>query len=272
MSFFRTVTVAAADAGISPRILTQLRGREIDGVIVKQVYDRATCDAVCAELEEGRHGLIRTDFPAKFAAFFYGVNLNLTHPDLNDYFAEAPRFRAGLSRLHSGRLDLEGRVGRLLSSLDGGREYEAPPGPKPGSRYMFTTIRAHLSGGYIPAHFDDEQASRPSYRMLLPLIQLKLFSFVLGFSQAEEGGALEIFNLHPIKQGQPIAAGDRNAAKPDLDGVEKVSFRLDPGDMIVFNSGHHLHRVTPVIGAKTRWTACSFMAESKIGDRVYCWG
>jgi 2OG-Fe(II) oxygenase superfamily len=271
MSFFRTVTVAAADSGDSSEILTRLRHREIDGVVVKEVYDRATCDSVCAELEGGRHGLIRTDFPAKFAAFFYGVNLNLTHPDLNDYFAEAPRFRAGLSRLFPGELDLEGRLAGLLSSMDGGRDYAAAPGPTPGSSYMFTTIRAHLSGGYIPAHFDDEQAARPSYRMLLPLIQLKLFSFVLGFSQAEEGGALEIFNLHPVKDGQQIA-GDRGAPKPDLDGVEKVSFRLDPGDMIVFNSGHHLHRVTPVVGARTRWTACSFMAESKIGDRVYCWG
>jgi hypothetical protein len=271
MSFFRTITVAAADSGDSSEILTRLRHREIDGVVVKEVYDRATCDSVCAELEGGRHGLIRTDFPAKFAAFFYGVNLNLTHPDLNDYFAEAPRFRTGLSRLFPGELDLEERLTGLLSSMDGRRNYVAAPGPTPGSRYMFTTIRAHLSGGYIPAHFDDEQAARPSYRMLLPLIRLKLFSFVLGFSQAEEGGALEIFNLHPDKDGQQIA-GDRRAPKPDLDGVEKVSFRLDPGDMIVFNSGHHLHRVTPVVGARTRWTACSFMAESKIGDRVYCWG
>jgi hypothetical protein len=137
---------------------------------------------------------------------------------------------------------------------------------------MFTTIRAHLPGGYIPAHFDDEQAARPSYRLLMPLIQHKLFSFVLAFSKAEEGGALEIFNLKPTQDGQRIAVGDRSAAKPDLDSVERVAFRLDPGDMIIFNSGHHLHRVTPVVGSAVRWTACSFMAESKAGDRVYCWG
>ena len=137
---------------------------------------------------------------------------------------------------------------------------------------MFTTIRAHLPGGYIPPHFDDEQAARPSCRLLLPLIRLKLFSFVLAFSQSEEGGALQIFNLQPEQEGQRIAVGDRSAAKPDLDAIESVSFRLDPGDMIIFNSGHYLHRVTPVVGSTVRWTACSFMAESKAGDRVYCWG
>jgi hypothetical protein len=272
MSFFRTVTIAAADAGQSPQILARMRAREIDGIIIKQVYDRATCDAVRVELEAGRHGLIRTDFPAKFAAFFYGINLNLTHPDLREYFAEAPRFRDGISRLLRGQLDLESRITRLLAALDQGCDYAAAPGPARGPDYMFTTIRAHLPGGYIPPHFDDEQAARPSYRHLMSLIQAKLFSFVLAFSQGEDGGALEIFNLQPEQDGQRIAVGDRSAAKPDLDALEKVSFRLDPGDMIVFNSGHYLHRVTPVVGASVRWTACSFMAESRIPGHVYCWG
>ena len=272
MSFFRTVTVTAAEAGRSPDMLTRMRAQDIDGIIVKQVYERATCDAVRDALDAGPHDLIRTDFPAKFAAFFYGINLNLTHPDLKDYFSEVPRFRDGLSRLFPGELDLESRLTTLLSTLDQGCDYAPAPGPDPGTSYMFTTIRAHLPGGYIPAHFDDEQARRPSYRHLLPLIQLKLFSFVLAFSQAEQGGALEIFNLQPERDGQRIAVGDRSAVVPDLDAAEKVSFRLDPGDMILFNSGRYLHRVTPVMGAKVRWTACSFMAESRSPGRVYCWG
>jgi hypothetical protein len=272
MSFFRTVTVTAAEAQQSPHLLTRLRQREIESIVVKEVYDHPTCEALCGELESGNLGLIRTDFPAKFAAFFYGINLNLTHPDLKDYFAEVPKFRAGLSRLLPGERGLEPRLTQLMSGLDQGTSYAAAPGPDAGSSYMFTTIRAHLPGGYIPAHFDDEQAARPSYRHLMQLIQMKLFSFVLAFSKAEGGGALEIFNLKPEKEGQRIAANDRSAAKPDLDAAEKVSFRLDPGDMIIFSSGHYLHRVTPVTGTKTRWTACSFMAESKTPGQVYCWG
>jgi hypothetical protein len=272
MSFFRTVTLAAQEAGRSGDLLTRLRRREIDGVIVKGVYDRAACAAVRRDLEQNRHGLIRTDFPAKFAAFFYGINLNLAYPDLKDYFDEAPRFRTGLAKLFPGELDLQTRLTSLMSTLDGGRSYAPAPGPRPGLDYMFTTIRAHLAGGYIPPHFDDEQAARPSYRLLLPLIRPKLFWFVLAFSQAQDGGALEIFDLHPQQEGQRIAVGDRSAPKPNLDAIERVSFRLDPGDMIIVNSGHYLHRVTPVVGATVRWTACSFMAESKAGDRVYCWG
>jgi hypothetical protein len=268
MSFFRTATVTAAqaEAGQAPQLLSRMRGGEIEGIIVKRVYDRVTCEAICAELEAGRHGLIRTDFPAKFAAFFYGINLNLTHPDLKEYFAEVPAFREKLSRLFPGGLDLEQRVTRIFSALDQDQAYAAAPGPNSALNYMFTTLRAHLPGGYIPPHFDDEQAARPSYRHLMTLIKGSLFSFVLAFSQAEGGGALEIFNL------RPDAVGGRSAPLPDLASVESVSFRLDPGDMITFNSGRYLHRVTPVTGGKTRWTACSFMAESRTPGRIYCWG
>jgi hypothetical protein len=159
-----------------------------------------------------------------------------------------------------------------MSRLDGALTYRAAPAPAPaGGTYMFTTIRAHLPGGYIPPHFDDEQAVRPSYRLLRPLIRSSLFSFVLGLSKAEDGGALEVFDLQPGRTGQPIAEAGRSAARQNLDNVERVSFRLDPGDMIILNSGRFLHRVTPVVGATTRWTVCSFMAESRTGDSVYCW-
>lgn len=107
MPFFRTETVDATEARRSPHVLTQMRAGDIDGILVKNVYDRATCEAVSSELEAGRHGLIRTDFPSKFAAFFYGINLNLAYPDLKEYFAEAPRFREGLSTLLAGGLNLE---------------------------------------------------------------------------------------------------------------------------------------------------------------------
>ena len=224
MSFFRTATVAAAQASQSPQLLSSLRRQELDGIVVTGVYDRAACDAVTVKLEAGQHGLIRTDFPAKFAAFFHGINLNLTHPDLRDYFAEVPRFDAGLSQLLPGGLSLEPRLTGLMSVLDGGQDYRAAPGPQPGSHYMFTTLRAHLPGGYIPAHFDDEQAARPSYRHLLGLIHLKLFSFVLAFSQAEAGGALEIFNLKP--KGKDSASQPTIAAPPSRTSTPSSACRF----------------------------------------------
>src|SRR5260370_24667556 len=97
-------------------------------------------------------------------AYFYGMNLNLTHPDLAAYFEEAPAFCAQLKELFQGSIDLETRVTRLLSALDGGRPYRAAPGPHPPLHHMFTTLWAHLPGGFIPPHFHNEHTSHPRYR------------------------------------------------------------------------------------------------------------
>ena len=263
MPFFRFETLDAAEAGGRPDLLTRMHGGDLDGVLVRGIYNAAECEAVRAALDAGQADLVRSEFPAAFKSSFYGVNLNLADPDLAGYFEEAERFRAGLARLFPGDLNLERRTAGLMSALDGGRPYEAPPGPSPGQRYMFTTLRWHPAGGYIPPHFDDEQARRRSYRHLRSLIATKLISFVLAFSQAEAGGELEIYNLASDAGGE---------GKIDLASVESVRVALPPGHMIIFRSGRFLHRLTPVIGRRARWNACTFMAASLDQSRVYCWG
>jgi hypothetical protein len=60
MPFFPTVTLEAAQVGQSPQLLTRLRHHEIDGIVVKNVYDRAICGALRIALEAGHHDLIET--------------------------------------------------------------------------------------------------------------------------------------------------------------------------------------------------------------------
>lgn len=269
--FFRAEVVAAADVAAHANLIRRMRREEIEGILVQGVYDAATCAAVCARLEAGQHGLVRTMFPAPFHAFFLGMNLNLTPADLTGYFQASPVFRERLAGLFAPAAGLEDRVTNLLSALDGGRRYLAAPGPRPGVDHMFTTLRAHRPGGFIPQHFDDEQDARPSYRLITPHVVSDLFSFVVAFSQAESGGELEVFNLRHGGRRFRMADGAQDARHLSVEGVESVRHRLAPGEMIVFNSGRYLHRVTPVEGPVTRWTACSFMADSRAGD-VLCWG
>ena len=214
MGFFRCSVVDSADGDAlsASEALSRIHAGELDAIMVKSVYNAIECERICDDLETNRHNLIRTDFPESFRAYFLGVNFNLAYPDLGPYFEQAVRFREGLSRLFPGDLDLERRVCRFLSELDRGREYCAAPGRTPGQSYMFTTLRAHLPGGYIPEHFDDEQAVRPSYRHLMSLIWTKLTSFVLAFSQAEAGGALEVFNVQSAADGRQVFPGGRKRA------------------------------------------------------------
>jgi hypothetical protein len=272
MSFFRSLAVCAAEAQRIPDAIQRLRREEYHGIILRQVYETQECAQICARLEEGRHGLVRTDFPPAMRAYFLGINLNLAAPDLAAYFQAAPAFRARLRAVFCDGIDLESRITGLLSSLDGGRPYRAAPGPQPQLDHMFATLRAHLPGGFIPPHFDNEQAFRESYHLIMPRIGSDLFSYVLSFQPAEAGGLLEIFDRQHEGRRYRMVDGEEDASRLNLDGIESVTFRLEPGEMIIFNSGRYLHRVTPVVGAATRWTACSFMAESRTGEQVYCWG
>lgn len=271
-SFFRTLVIEAAQAGQHGQALRAMRAGDLEGILVRGVYGAADCARICARLEGGEHDLVRAHFPPEMGGYFLGMNLNLMHPALQDYFTEAAVFREDLAELFSRTADLQARLTTLLTALDSGRPYRPAPGPASGLEHMFTTLRAHTPGGFIPPHFDNEQAFRQSYRFVKPNIGSDLFSFVLAFSQAEQGGALEVFDT--LHDGKPwrMADGPDDASGLALDQVERVSFRLAPGELILFNSGRYLHRVTPVGGAATRWTACSFMAESLGGETVYCWG
>lgn len=271
-SFFRLLDLHSLDLHKSPRAVRQMRDGEIDGIILRGVYDPENCAHICHRLETGQHSLFRTDFPPIMRAFFLGENLNLADPDLRQYFALASAFQDGLRDLFHPYEDLEERICRLFEVIDHGWRYCAAPGPNGDMRHLFTTIRAHLPGGFIPPHFDNEQAFRESYRFVNRAISGDLFSFVLTLSRPEAGGALEIFNIsHAGKTWHMVDCGDDAACIP-LDDAEWVRLSVSPGDLLLFNSSRYLHRVTPVEGTRTRWTVCSFMSEARSGNAVYCWG
>ncbi len=272
MGFFRTMTLHADQAADHPDAIRRMRASEIDGLILRGVYSEAACARIRDRLEAGDHGLIRMGFPAAMRSFFLGLNLNLLPDDLTRYFQEVPHFHDRMRALFGADGDLRDRVLGLLSTLDDGRPYEPAPGPAPGQTHMVATLRGHMTGGFIPPHFDNEQAHRPSYRHVRAAIGGDLFSFVLAFSRADAGGALEVFDRHHGGETFRMVDGPQDASHLDLSGVPSVRFRLAPGEMILFNSGRLLHRVVPVEGPHARWTACAFMAESRSGDRVYTWG
>ena len=145
-SFFRTLDLHSLDLHATPRAIREMRDGQIDGIILRGVYDPGACADICRRLENGRHRLFRTDFPPIMRAFFLGENLNLAHPDLRRYFALAPAFEDGLRDLFDPHEDVQQRLCRLFEAIDQGQRYCAAPGPAADTRHMFTTIRAHVPG------------------------------------------------------------------------------------------------------------------------------
>ena len=269
--FLRVLDVEAAQAPSHPDAFDRLRAGELQAILLRGVYAAGALDPVVERLERHDPPFLQTWFPEKFRSWFYGANINLSPPGLEGYFERSDEFHAHLRAAFAGVPDLVGRVGGLLAALDHGRPFLAPPGPRPGTQYMFTTLRGHAEGGYIPAHFDNEQALRPSFRHLRGIAHEHMTSFVLTLSMAEAGGALEVFDARCEPHEARMISAD-GASRPSVDGLRSVVFRVPAGDLIVLDSGRFLHRVTPVGGARKRWTACSFMARARDGHANYCWG
>lgn len=271
-SFLLTETYNANALGQAGDAIKRLRDNDIGAIILQDVYPAEELSRLPAQLAVNAPGFIKTEFPPAFFAYFYGINLNLAAPDLAPYFAAEPAFRAQLAALNLGGPPAQDHICGLLSQLDQNRPYSAAPGPNPGQQHFFTTLRAHLSGGYIPPHFDNESAVRPTYQHISALCEPEIFSFVLCLDQAEEGGALEVYNLTSQTDAAAFRNRDGAGQKMDLSTVEKASIRLAPGEMVILHSSRYLHGVSRVQGARTRWTMCSFMALARDGTQVYCWG
>ncbi|MDW4496662.1 2OG-Fe(II) oxygenase [Sulfitobacter sp. D35] len=270
---FLSIETHRADATDAPGdALDRLRRGDLGAIVLRDVFDPDCLARLPAELAINTPGFVRTEFPPAFHAYFYGINLNLADPDLTPYFAAEPAFRRSLAGLDVGGVPAEQRICDLLSRLDRDRPYAPAPGPAPGQRHFFTTIRAHRTGGYIPAHFDNEAAARPTYRHVAALCEPGIYSFVLCIDPAEAGGALEVFNVTSREAAQAFRNRDHAGHKRDLASVEKVAIRLEAGEMVLLHSSRYLHGVSPVEGTRTRWTMCSFMALSRNSLRGYCWG
>lgn len=270
--------IPVAEAARHPAAVADVGEGRRTAVVIRGVYAADVMARATEQLEEATHGrgamagVRATTFPEKFNGWFYGQNLNLLTGGLPGYFAEEPDFVRRFDAVLPPGQGFAERVLPLLSTLDGGRPYRAPPGPEPGERYHVTTIRGHGTGGYIPPHCDNEQALNPSYDHLLTLVRDDLFSMVLAFNRPQGGGVLEVYDhVVPVSARVPIAQGS-TVLRPDLSRCRSLSLPLDPGDLVIVDSGRYYHRVTPVEGTTTRWTACSFMSHSLDRRAVYCWG
>lgn len=268
--FLRVAELDAAQCAAHPDLFARLRAGGLQAILVHGVYPAPVLERVAGRLERNDPAFLQTWFPAKFRSWFYGRNLNLSAPGLPGYFAESADFHAKLEELFP-RPGLATHVGALLAAMDGGAPFVAAPGPRAGERYMFTTLRGHAEGGYLPPHVDNEQALRPAFDHLRTLVELHMTSFVLTLALPRGGGALEVFDYSVAPEQARLLSDDR-AARPSLEGLASVAFRVPAGSLIVLDSGRLLHRLTPVQGPARRWTACSFMARARDASATYCWG
>lgn len=271
-AFLRLLVLDTADLDSHADAIPRLRAGDLTAVVVRDVYPADLMQSISLRLEQHDPPFVRTEFPEKFRSWFYGVNLNLLQSDPAVYFEQAARFHRQLNLLFDDCDPLPGRIADVLSLLDEGRPAKAAPGRAPDETYFCTTLRGHDEGGYIPPHCDNEAVFRPSYVHLRSMTDQHMYSFVLLISEPDAGGRLRVFDHRTEPDSAEFLNHDGAPPKPDPKTLGYADIDLRPGDLVVLDSGRYLHEVTPVRGARRRWTACSFMAHATDRRAVYCWG
>lgn len=267
--FLKLMALTKEDA-LPEDCFEKIMTRQLDAMVIEGIFKKAECEKIVDLLEENSIGFEITEFPAPFKSIFYGRNLNLNEPDLDDYFAAAQEFHQKLEYLEqASNVSILERVRNVLKTLNGHQDVIAAPGPSTRSHF-FTTFRKHSPGGYIPAHFDNEQRLRPTYRYIASATQGDILSFVVTLSEAQSGGVLEIYDL--TSDDARHMRNEDGSVKPDLSSVKRQQLPIPAGGIAIVNSGTRLHRVIPVEGQTNRWTICSFMSQAQDNRNVYCWG
>lgn len=142
--------------------------------------------------------------------------------------------------------------------------------------FSFREIRADEAGMHIHSHNQLHELNPAFAEHAAVTIDLTNdVSYFILLQAPEQGGDLVLYDA-PWQPGQRNSSNDF-IVQPDgslLDVnnpafVQKQTITLEPGDMVVFESGKTWHQVTAVKGELPRITLGGFFSKSKSGETVY---
>lgn len=264
---FAIEDLPAGDAASAPDLLDRMFAGDRLGVIVRGALPADAAADILAKATAGSLPAMPSDH---YAGMNYGPTLIVSGSDLRPYFATA----GSLAGLSGAGIDVEARLAALLGSLASGR----PPGrPRHanGSAYAPLGLRMLTPGGTIDLHCENETVHFPSMRDLGPKLDGRtILSFYTPIALPDAGGDLEVY---PMRFGEPSGA-DLTRIDRRGEALESLLQKHSPtiarpvvGDVLIFDAGRHYHRVTPVIGARARWTLGGFAALSADRRALYLW-
>lgn len=269
----RLLEVPAAEVERHPDALSAIFDAQLTGMVIKQAFPADALAEVVARLESGDLPLERQQ-SSHFKGQTYGRVLIVGDRDLSDYFREAARFRAACADLFARAPDFQARVETLLTAVAGGRSVRVPSGPD-GAGYAPATIRGLHDGGAIDLHCENETVDFPPMWHLSRVIHARnQLSYYLLLARPDAGGELVVHNARFAEgAGEQLSRMERtgSAALDAIAACGQVIPQTDVGDLLVFDSGRHFHRVTPVSGPHMRWTMGGFLARSLDDQTVFYW-
>jgi hypothetical protein len=276
----RFLTIDAAEIHDHPTAVADMYTGRLDGMIIRGVFPRAAIELVVERLERGDVGMETLKFPAfahlPNAPYTLGRALIASEADTKAYFRGAAGFREQCRALFRDTVDFEQRIEQTFGVLAGGLPVKVPAGPEHGT-YTSATIRVLPTGHGIEIHVGSDFLFVPHCQHIASLVEGDdQLSYFVPLATPESGGELIVYALewqdmarHYTPAGGPTVTNQLILSM--VEGYEKMSFRPEPGDLLIFNGGRYWHRVAPTLGARPRCTIGGFLARTKTGDAVYYW-
>ncbi len=205
----------------------------------------------------------------KYAGFSYGLPLTNSTANLAYYFGAAAEVRATIRAIF-GDYDFEGAFQRVLGAISG-LPMELAPGPE-GAHYAPMTIRCLKQGATLTIHRGNEFLGWASNHDLVQRIDTRdQISFFTPLQRPPKGGGLLVYpGYFPPHEREALELLSPEAFSEADERLGGILLEPDVGDLIVFDGGRYLHRVTRVEGAD-RWTIGGFLSPSKQWDKVHYW-
>lgn len=267
--------VQAAELAAQPEILADLFEARHTGVVVRgalpgaqaladRINDAGLADLWASPNQGMPGGELKVIGEAATPTFS-----KMQGPSVEQYGDAARSHAATMARVF-GELEPTDRINQLFSGLNGGR----PAGPArfdgdlPWSPY---TVRALGPGQQIYSHHDLHYWLAVYQRLPEALDRTSLLSWFITVQAPQGGGDLTVYGLWGSDPNPPMLPTrflDTQALEARFG---KHAFDLRAGDLVVFDSGRHVHRVTPVTGDRPRLTLGGFMTLDRDRTRAAYW-
>ena len=206
----------------------------------------------------------------RYAGFSFGMSLTNSFEDLSLYLDSSAQMVTALPTLFGPGVDVLTELQRVLSVL-AGRPVLSTPAPN-GATYAPVSVRRLLEGATLTIHRGNEFFDWPSNHDLVTRIDTRdQISFFTPLLPSPEGGALHVYPGYFTPEQRAdletctsveLAAADRQ--------MDVVVLQPNPGDLVVFDGGRYLHRVTAARGGE-RWTMGGFLCPTPSADHVLMW-
>jgi len=260
-------------ASLGRDFVAEIFDSRLTGLIVHGAFPAATVARVVERLERGA-----CDHVERASRFWkgraIGPSLHYATPDLRDYFDQVRAFRADCAALFEGGPDFQTRIDELLAHAHAGQPPSVLRGPA-GETYATTTIRGLVPTSTMELHVDIEQFKIPTIQHLASRLDTSsLLSYFVLLGTPEIGGRLHVHALRYDDERGPVFAHMElpiEEAMREIAPYGELVLPLAAGDMLLFDAGYYFHHVSPISGARTRWTQGGFLSRSCDGASVFCW-